>query len=39
MVALLITIELHVIRNHLLLGNVFENQEIGLVLIVEVIRS
>jgi hypothetical protein len=37
MVTLLVAIKLHVTRDHLLFGDIFENQEIGLVLVVEVI--
>jgi hypothetical protein len=33
-VGLLVTVELHGIGNHLFLRNVFENQELGVVLII-----
>lgn len=39
MVTFLVPIELHVTGDHLLFGDVFENQEIRLVLVVKVIRS
>ena len=39
MVTLLVAIKLHITRYHLLFCDIFENQEVGLVLVVEVIRS
>ena len=39
MVTFLVAIKLHIVRNHLLFCDVFENQEIRLVLVVEVVRS
>jgi hypothetical protein len=38
MVTLLVTIELHSISDQLLFRNVFENEEIGLIFVVKVIR-
>lgn len=37
MVSFLVTVELHSIRNHLLLGDVLEHEEVRLILVVVIV--